>query len=452
MKLKGLICCVLALAGVAATARAEAVTLNQSAGHPVLPANKKHTTWLKIEVTGVGQPEKTQRAPVNVCLVIDKSGSMAGDRIRYAREAAKDAVRRLASFDIVSVVAYDNTVKVLVPATKCRDKAAICAAIDRLTPDSGTALFSGVSKGAEEARKFAEKGQVNRVILLSDGQANVGPSTPRELGDLGMALAREGICVSTIGVGDGYNEDLMTQLASKSDGSHSFINNPAALAKVFESELRDVMSVVAQEVTLEVVCADGVRPVRFLGREGDISGQRVTAQLQQLYLDQEKFVLLEVEVSAGENGQHRKLADTRVKFRNLSSGVAGSLSGTIRARHSASEAEVTAGEDRLVMIAVAALMANERTRLAIELRDKGDVEQSQELLRLNGRELRASGARYRSETLSELGSQNLQDSEGFKDAFQYNLRRKALRFDQQQFQYQNRGTADTQRAPKDLKK
>ncbi len=57
MKLKGLICCVLALAGVAATARAEAVTLNQSAGHPVLPANKKHTTWLKIEVTGVGQPE-----------------------------------------------------------------------------------------------------------------------------------------------------------------------------------------------------------------------------------------------------------------------------------------------------------------------------------------------------------------------------------------------------------
>ena len=442
----------LALAGMAATARGEAVTLNQAVGHPVLPANKKHTTWLKIDVTGVGRPEKSQRAPVNVCLVIDKSGSMAGDRIRYARDAAKTAVRRLAPFDIVSVVAYDNTVRVLVPATKCRDKDAICAAIDRLTPDSGTALFSGVSKGAEEVRKFAEKGLVNRVILLSDGQANVGPSSPRELGDLGMALAREGISVSTIGVGDGYNEDLMSQLASKSDGSHSFINNPAALATVFESELRDVMSVVAQEVTLGVVCAEGVRPVRFLGREGEISGQKVTAHLQQLYADQEKFLLLEVEVSAGEDGTRRKLADTIVMFRNLATGTAGKLRGTVHARHSSSEAEVTAAEDRLVMIAVAAMKANERTILAIQLRDNGEIQRSQELLHLNGVELRASGERYKSQTLEELGVQNFQDSESFKDGDRYNLKRKELRYDQQQFLYQNRGNVDTQRAPKDLKK
>lgn len=81
----------------------------------------------------------------------------------------------------------------------------------------GTALYAGVAQGASELREFLDPHRVNRIILLSDGQANKGPSSPSELGNLGAALISEGISVTTIGIGLGYNEDLMTQLAPRSD-------------------------------------------------------------------------------------------------------------------------------------------------------------------------------------------------------------------------------------------
>src|SRR5262249_32047712 len=146
----------------------------------------------------------------------------AGEKINKANEASRMVLDRLDSNDILSVVAYDDTAEVLVPATRVFDKEAIRRRIAAIVPQGSTALFAGVSKGIEEVRKFRDAAHVNRVVLLSDGQANVGPSSPNELGRLGAATAKEGISITTIGLGLGYNEDLMTQLAMRSDGNHGF--------------------------------------------------------------------------------------------------------------------------------------------------------------------------------------------------------------------------------------
>ncbi len=167
------------------------VQLNVSMANPTLIAEKKQTTFMKVGLTGFKMKSRAQRAPVNVCIVLDKSGSMSGNKIAKAKEAAIAAVRRLGKQDIISIVVYDSTVQVIVPATKLTDKKSVIAKIRKIGSGGSTALFAGVSKGAAEIRKFLDKNRVNRMILLSDGLANVGPQSPSELGDLGASLMKE---------------------------------------------------------------------------------------------------------------------------------------------------------------------------------------------------------------------------------------------------------------------
>jgi len=171
------------------------------------------------------------------------------------------------------VVTYQSTVNVLVPATKMHDREAVRAAIRRIRAGGNTALFAGVSKGARELRKFLDRNRVNTLLLLSDGLANVGPSSPGELAQLGASLGREGITVTTIGLGLHYNEDLMTRLAMASDGNHFFVEDERDLEAAFATEFSDALSAVAHGVTIHIHCSGGVRPIRLLGRKAQIVGR-----------------------------------------------------------------------------------------------------------------------------------------------------------------------------------
>ncbi len=279
------------LAALPLISGAAQVRLDVSLANPVLIAGKKQTTFLKVGLTGFEMEKQARRTPANIAIVIDRSGSMQGEKIKQAKQAARMAVRRLDGNDIVSIVAYDDTVSVLVPATKASDRESILAGINRIEAKGSTALFAGVSKGAAEVRKFLSRDRVNRVILLSDGLANVGPDTPGALGDLGASLVKEGISVPTIGLGLGFNEDLMSQLAQRSDGNHAFVEHSKDLVKIFNYEFGDVLSVVAQEVLITINCRKGIRPIKVLGRPADIAGQRVVATINQLYSNQEKYLI-----------------------------------------------------------------------------------------------------------------------------------------------------------------
>ncbi|MBL4889021.1 MAG: VWA domain-containing protein, partial [Candidatus Lindowbacteria bacterium] len=336
-------------------------------------------------------------------------------------------IDRLGPNDIVSIVSYSSDVNVIVPATKLTDKEPIYTRINSLSTDGNTALFAGVSKGIDETRKFKEKGRVNRVILLSDGIANLGPSSPAELGELGMSVGKENISVSTIGLGLGYNEDLMSQLAMKSDGNHAFVEKPEDLVQIFEYEFGDVLSVVAQEVTITIECPKGIRPIRTLGREADIVGQKIVANLNQLYSEQEKYILLEVEVPAMKAGRSLKLAKVDVTYSNMLTNRTDTLSGSVRVTFTGSKDLVEKRTNVVVMAAVVEQIATERSKLAVELRDKGEIEEAKKVLNANASYLSLSAKKYKSPKLSTLGASNSADAERVDDDAKWRSGRKAMR-------------------------
>lgn len=400
-----------ALLALSAGMEAKQVQMDVALANPFLEAGKKNTTYLKVGLTGFEIADDQERTPVNVALVIDKSSSMSGEKIAQARNAAKMAVERLQEDDIVSIVTYDSGVQVLVPATKLTDKAEVLRRIDELQAGGSTALFAGVSKGAAELRKFLTNDRVNRVILLSDGQANVGPKSPGELGELGESLFKEGISVSTIGLGLGYNEDLMVKLAFESDGNHIFVEDEDQLVGIFDEEFGDILSVVAQEVVVEIECAEGIRPVRMLGREADISGQRVITMLNQIYSGQEKYILLEVDVPEGKPDASRQVATVNVSYANMATQTTDELASKLGVRFTAS-AELAAQEsNKEVMEASVLLIATDRNKLAVKLRDEGKVNEAKVLLTENALFLEENAQELDSKQLAEYGVLNRVDAD-----------------------------------------
>ena len=394
------------------------------------------TTYLKIGIAGAEATGRT-RPPVNLAIVLDRSGSMSGDKLDRAKEAARMAIARLGSQDIVSVIAYDDQVRVLVPATRLSDREAVDAAIAALEPGGSTALFAGVVKGAAEVRKFLDRARVNRVILLSDGLANVGPDSPGELGELGASLAKEGIAVSTIGLGLGYNEDLMTRLAGRSDGNHAFVQEPEDLARIFSLELGDVLSVVAQEVVVTIRCPLGVRPIRVLGRPAEIVGSTVTLELNQLYAEHEKYVLLEVEVAPAATGTERSLAEVGVSYANLLTSARDRLSAKAVARFSDRPEVVAASENRAVMVAVVEQVGTEQSELALALRDQGKVDEARQLLAKNAAFIATNAVSLDSDKLQQQAEANQKDAEELT-AEEWNETRKRMREEQSKTQTQRR--------------
>jgi len=430
------------LAGVQTLQAAEQVKVDLAVAKPYVLAGQKQTSYLRVGLTGVPINETGRRTPVNIAIVLDKSGSMTGEKLRKAKDAALASIDRLGPNDIVSVIAYDQTVDVLVPATKVADRQMLRTAIERLGAGGSTALFAGVSKGAAEVRKFRDRQRVNRIILLSDGQANVGPSSPSDLGNLGASLIKEGISVTTLGLGLDYNEDLMTQLARKSDGNHYFIENSADLARQFGYEFDDVLSVVAQEVTVRITCGPGIRPVRVLGRESDITGQTATTYVNQVYGDQEKYVLLEVEVPADRAGIERSMADVSVTFVNMASKAPEKIARSASVRFTGSAALVETNTNPAVMASAIEQIAVERNKQAVALRDQGKIEEARRLLLDNAGYLSENAAKYNSKELEEYKGKNQKDADSLAPAV-WESQRKAILSEQnvrqsQQGQGQNR--------------
>jgi len=412
--------------GTNASPNGPQVRLDAGFSNPVLTSGTSQKTFVKVGVTGFELARASDRAPVNIALVLDTSGSMSGEKITRAKEAAQMAIERLSVNDIVSVVTYNSTAEVLVPATRLTDKASIVAAIESLQAEGSTALFAGVSKGAAELRKFKKDDRVNRIVLLSDGQANIGPNTANELGALGQSLIKEGISVTTLGLGLDYNEDLMAKLAIKSDGNHAFVEKAQELAKFFKLEFGDVLSAVAQEVAIKVEFADGVRPLRALGREVEIFEKSAFALINQLYSSHEKYLLLEVDVDSQVPGT-KKLGQVTVTYMNLQTQKTDTLVSDLSVRFTESTEEVASNVDNEVSSLAVKQIATSTNDEALKLRDDGKVEEAQKLLEENYNYLMLNATKLNDKDLEKLGQSQADQSVQIEDATNWGYMRKTMR-------------------------
>ena len=396
--------------------------------HPSLLPGQR--TFIKVDLAGFKLDVDRERTPVNVALVLDKSGSMNGEKMEQAKLAAIRAIDRLAPGDVVSVVVYDNGARVLLPATEITgDDTAIRRHIMSLRAGGGTALYAGVVEGAAQLREFLSDNRIHRIILLSDGQANQGPDTPAALGELGASLIEEGISVTTIGLGLGYNEDLMVQLAMRSDGNHHFVEHPEMLAGLFDAEFGDVLSVVARDVRVVIECEDGIRPIGVMGREATIDGQRVEVALNQLYSEQEKYIMLEVEADPDVPVGEREIARVDLMYNNLATHETDHVSSAVLARFTESEAEVRERVDAPTMVSAIEQQAIVNEEKAIQLRDAGRAVEAEAVMKENARFLQENAALYHAGELSDEAQRSLEAAETMKDEAAWNRQRKAMRSD-----------------------
>ncbi len=426
-----------ALAGTASlfskSLEQETVRLNIDVDRVVLPAESTERAVIKIGLDCLRPPRREARLPVNLALVIDRSGSMGGEKIAKAREAALAAVRCLASDDIVSIIAFDSEVETVVPAQRVGRARGLEAAICRIEARGNTALHGGVACGAAELRKHIEDNRgVNRVILLSDGLANVGPSSPEELGRLGHSLMKEGISVTTIGLGLGYNEDLMARLAQRSDGNTYFVENSSDLPRIFSAELGDVLNVIARRVVIEIEFPEGVRPLAFVGREGIIRGQHAELTLSQLYGGQEKFALVEVEVSPSESGAEREIARANVSYEDALNQRTATITAQRKVRFSADRKVVIGSADHRVQADYAVNVMAVAKDQAIELADKGRKDEAAAVLRLRTAELKTIGDVYSNGAVQSFAAAAAPEAERLQREGLDNAQRKSYRAESQQ--------------------
>lgn len=211
----------------------------------------------------------SERNPSNLVLVADISGSMRGNNLAMLKQAFTTLVSQLNEQDSVSIVTYNNSANVTLPATKVMNKSEIFTAINNLSSSGGTNAEQGIKLAYQQAEKMYLPGFNNRVILTSDGMANVGSTSPEGILQKITDSKNKGIFLTTVGVGTGnYNDHLLEQLANKGNGNYLYIGDYKDIQENFVDGLTSELQTVAKDAKVQVTFNKrSVNSYRLLGYE-----------------------------------------------------------------------------------------------------------------------------------------------------------------------------------------
>lgn len=224
-------------------------------------------------------PQPAMRRRASLTFVVDVSGSMAEDnRLGLVRESLELLVEQLRPSDTVALVTYGTTARVRLHPTPASDTDRILRVLAGLRPEGSTNAEAGLRLGYQLAAEAFAEGDINRVILASDGLANIGVIHPKALLRSVREEAERGIQLTTMGVGMGdYNDPLMEQLADGGDGSYAYVDNLSEASRMFSEQLTTTLDVVALDAKVQVEFTEAVRRYRLVGYENrDVADQRFT--------------------------------------------------------------------------------------------------------------------------------------------------------------------------------
>lgn len=344
---------------------------------------------LRLRGEGEAAPK---RPPLDLAVILDRSGSMAGEKLLAVKQATLDLLKELRPIDHLTLLAYDDVVDVLaerVPADAAGVDAARKAVL-AIQDRGGTALGPGLVRGLEilERAKRGES-ELAHVMLLSDGQANVGEQNPEVLGARAGEGFRRGISVSTLGVGLDYNEDLMTKLADQGGGRYHFIQGTDAIPRVLSDEFAGLVATVAGGVTLEMRMAPGVKLVKVYGYPTREENGVTKISVGSLAARQVREIVIKLQVNPvqGEEAALGVLALQASDLTRQGQKVEGSLAMTVGT--SGDEAQIRASERTEVTVRVAEVESAGQLEAAARAVDSGDYDRAREVLKASVDKLQA---------------------------------------------------------------
>lgn len=245
-----------------------------------------------------------QRLPLNLSLVMDRSGSMEGEKLDYVKKALAFVIEQLQIEDKLSVVTYDDKVEVLFAQQPVRDKNALLRQVEAIRSGNTTNLSGGMLEGFAQVRGTKTANCVNRVLLLSDGLANEGVTEPEKLQQIARTkFMEDGVGLSSFGVGADYNEDLMTALSEHGGGNYFFIDQADKIPGYFAKELQGLLAVVAQRTRVRIhYPAAQVKPAQVLGYVHTATPGVISVEMNDLFAGEERALVLAFDPLPGMTG------------------------------------------------------------------------------------------------------------------------------------------------------
>ena len=286
--------------------------------HPKLEAGREQTVDVLIRITPPAlslDPSSRSwkgRPDLNLSIVLDRSGSMEGEKMVRAREAAMFCVDQMLPTDRLSVVTFDDHIEVLFPSEPVTNKQSMKDLISRVTARGSTALHEAwVRGGLTVSERMLDQG-INRVVLITDGLANVGITNTDEIVTQAMGLYQRGVSTSTIGIGADFNEDLLMPMAQSGGGNAWHVVEPDDMQRIFQVELEGLIAQFAHTVSLSLIPADGVRVVDLLN-DFDLT-ETGRYRLPNLQAGSPLDIVVQLKVGAEDVGTQMRLLDLRLGF------------------------------------------------------------------------------------------------------------------------------------------
>jgi Ca-activated chloride channel family protein len=307
------------------------------------------------------------RQPLNLCLVIDRSGSMEGEPLEYVKVACGYVVDLLNEKDILSIVTFEEMVEVLMPPRKVLNKDLIKQHIQRIVAGNTTNIYDGIQLGAQQVFSAQEPGLLARLVLLTDGEPTAGIRDFQSIVGQVAELKKQGLTVTALGFGPEYNEELVAGIARRAGGNYYYISRPDLIPEVFRQELQRLMTTVAMNVSMTLKFARWARPRQVYGHDIDISQSEIKLDLPDIEKGTTVGNAVEMDFPNHPAGIYR-VCKASVQYDDTVTGRRESVDGDLLIEFTTDRAKVALEPDERVareIQAVAASRAVEKTLMGM---------------------------------------------------------------------------------------
>jgi Ca-activated chloride channel family protein len=321
-----------------------------------------------------------KRSPFNLGVSLDRSGSMGGAKIEKAKKAVKFIVENMTREDIFSLVIYDDEIDTLIPANKVTDKSVIINKINTVTARNMTNLFDGMMRSVDEVQKNRNLEFKNILFLLSDGLANVGIVSKSQVASSASDVhEKEGISISTFGIGEDFDEDMLVGISDAASGEFYFIQTADDIPKYIEKEFQGLLETIASNIIAKINLAKGVKLNRILGLPLRDQG-RNKLKLGDLRSSSDRIIILDLLLPGGDLEEQQEIVTVDFEWispEQISEKQSFNSSCTITFTE---DEEKLTQESQSILDRVAILETALTREKAISLADLGKFSDAQELI------------------------------------------------------------------------